>query len=143
MACLSQEFLKRLKNPQEQGDKLPLILKREMETMGIDPDLCDFVHKLFLHIVSEQNRKRPTLSAHDLAVQVETGNIKIPNNIDEANENFLDCVDIVNSLNIALKINFKKFSLGMRMNQIAALFILLCNRSLVSFSCSQSVIQYV
>ena len=134
MACLSQEFLKRLKKPKEQGDKLPLILKKEMETMGIDPDLCNFVHKLYLHLVSEQNRKRPTLSAHDLAVQVNTSHIKIPNNIDEANERFSDCIDIVNSLNVTLKMYFKKFSLGMRMNQIAALFILLSNRSLVSFS---------
>ena len=140
MACLSQEFLKRLKKPKEQGDKLPLILKKEMETMGIDPDLCNFVHKLYLHIVSEQNRKRPTLSAHDLAVKVKTGHIKIPNDIDEANERFSDCIDIVNSLNVTLKMYFNKFSLGMRMNQIAALFILLCNRSLVSFLCSQSVL---
>ena len=136
MECIDPNFLKRLKKPKDYGDKLPLIINKEMKEMGIDPDLCDFVYKLYFQIISDKDGRKSALNANGFVEQVKTGKIKIPNNVAEANARLSDCIKIVNCLNVTLKNYFKKFELGMRMNQIAALFILLCNKSLVSFFCS-------
>ena len=54
MACLDADFLKRLKKPKDHGDKLPLTINKEMKEMGIDPDLCDIVHTIYLKIITDK-----------------------------------------------------------------------------------------
>ena len=95
MGCLDPDFLKKLKTPKNHGDKLPTTIKEEMKQMGIDPALCDFIHKLYLQIISNKDGGKSVLSANGLVEQVTNGHIKIPNNVAEANARLSDCIDIV------------------------------------------------